>query len=184
MLLKVILSHRDWDWKARRDVVKVIELFSNIVEKVTGTRPVTKGNSPLRKVANQLVSKARAKSSKTGNFLSEEELQDKEHSWLSARDISGIEWKESDSETKEGSEMEKQEARSEDESRREDEPVREKESDGGVVWQVCASDPESSPWSWSFCCSCFPFIHGCAVLFSFFSSCFCSCSCSRTNFCS
>ena len=150
MLLKVILSHCDWDWKAWRDVVKVIELLSNIVEKVTGIRPVTKGNSPLRKVANQLVSKASAKSSKTGNFLSEEELKDKEHSWLSAREINGIEWKESDSEKDKGSELEKQEARREDESMREDEPVREEESDGGVVCQVCAPDPKSSPWSWSF----------------------------------
>ena len=88
MMLKTILSHPDWDWKARRDLPKVIELFSNIVEKVTGMRPVTKGNSPLKKVAKQLVSKARAKSSKSGNFLNEEELKDKEHSWLSVREIS------------------------------------------------------------------------------------------------
>ena len=124
MMLETILSHPDWDWKARRDLPKVIELFSNIVEKVTGMRPVTKGNSPLKKVAKQLVSKARAKSSKSGNFLNEEELKDKEHSWLSVREISNIVWNMGESE--EEGEKEQQAAR------REDEPLREEESDGGV----------------------------------------------------
>ena len=38
MLLKAIVSHPDWDWRFRRDLPKVIELFSVIVEKMTGTR--------------------------------------------------------------------------------------------------------------------------------------------------
>ena len=132
MLLKAIVSHPDWDWKFRRDLPKVIELFANIVEKMRGTRPATKGSSPLKKVANQLVNKAKAKSSKTGNFLSEKEFKEKEHSWLSAREIVGIEWSEPGSER---GEMEQQEARSENE------PVVAEESDGAFVCQVCVSDP-------------------------------------------
>ena len=130
MRLKAILSHPDWHWQVRRDLTKVIELMSNIVEMVTGTRPVTKGNSPLKKVAKQLVIKARAKSAKTGNFLSEEELKEKEHSWISSREISGIEWKESES--KKGGEKEQQASSSED------------ESDGGLVCQVGTPHPEPS----------------------------------------
>ena len=133
MLLKAIVSHPDWDWKFRRDLPKAIELFANIVEKMTGTRPATKGSSPLKKVANQLVNKAKAKSSKTGNFLSEKEFKEKEHSWLSVREIAGIEWSEPGSE--ERSEMEQQEARSKNE------PVVAEESDGALVCQVCVSYP-------------------------------------------
>ena len=146
MKLKAILSHPDWNWNVRRDLAKVIELLSNIVEKVTGTRPVTKGNSPLKKVAKQLVTKARVKSSNTGNFLSEEELKEKEHSWLSAREISGIEWKESESKKGEKeSEKEQQAARSEE------------ESDGGLVCQVCTTHPKPSGPGHFICCSCFQF---------------------------